>query len=267
MNGIEIALDPVAFWIGDFAIRWYGIAVSAAILVGFSVTLREATRRGFGEDQVYSLGLWAVLFGIIGARLFHVIDYWAYYSANPWAMLALREGGLSIYGALLGGIAAGGVYAWRAKVPFRRLLDAAAPALLLAQATGRIGNIFNGDVQGRATDLPWAFYYTHPDALAPEPGVPGHPYPIYEIIWNLLSFAVVWSLRHRTRTPGVLFLVYVALYSAGRFTLMFVRHGTVVAWGLQQSQVIALLGFFAALGLIAYLEGPWRATADNKQKA
>lgn len=254
MNGIVINLDPIAFSIGDFAIRWYGITAVSGILLAFFVTLHESAWRGLDEDKIYNLGLWAVAAGMVGARLMHVIDHWAFYSANPWMIPAIREGGLSIYGGLAAGIIVGGIYARHAKLPFLTSLDAAAIGLILGQSVGRIGNIFNGDVEGGVTNLPWGFIYTNPNALAAQPGVPTHPYPVYEIILNLMIFGVLWKLRSRTtKVPGVLFLVYAALYSIVRFLLMFLRDEVIVIWGLQQAQVLALATFLAAVAGIAYL--------------
>ncbi len=253
MQGIVINVDPIALAVGPFAIRWYGLAVVAAITVGLAIGVAEARRRGLDVEQVYNLGIVAVLAALVGARLAHVIDYFGYYAANPLAAFALYEGGLSIYGGVLGGLAAGALYARRAKMPLLVLLDAVAPALILAQSVGRLGCIVNGDAQGAPTDLPWAFTYVNPGALVAELGVPGHPYPVYEIIWNLLVLAVLWRLRGSVRVPGVLFLTYAGLYSLGRFFLTFVRQEGEVLWGLQQAQVIALAVLMVAMPAIVYL--------------
>ena len=253
MHGIVIDVDPVALTVGPVAIRWYGLAVVAAVAVGFAVGLREAGRRGLDTDKVFALGLWALGAAIVGARLAHVIDHFGYYAANPAAVFALREGGLSIYGGLVGGLVAAALYARAASLRLALALDAAAPALALAQAVGRLGCVVNGDAQGAPADLPWAFVYTHPNAMVAELGVPGHPYPVYEMIWNLAVFAVLWRLRRRAQAPGTLFLLYASLYSVGRFFLTFVRQEGVVLWGLQQAQVIALLALLVALPAMLYL--------------
>ncbi|MCL5110478.1 MAG: prolipoprotein diacylglyceryl transferase [Chloroflexi bacterium] len=253
MQGIVIAIDPVAFTLGQFAVRWYGVAVVVAILAGFALGLHEAKRRRLDVDEVANLGLWAVVCAIVGARLFHVLDHATYYVANPQAILALYEGGLSIYGGIAGGLLAGAVYAWRVRLPLFVVLDSAAPALILAQAVGRVGCLINGDAQGLPTDLPWAFTYVHPDSLAPELGVAGHPYPLYEIIWDVVGFAILWRLRGRWRTSGTLFLAYTVYYSLGRFLLSFVRQETIAFWGLQQAQVLALAALFAAIMGLTYL--------------
>jgi phosphatidylglycerol:prolipoprotein diacylglycerol transferase len=136
------------------------------------------------------------------------------------------------------------------------VFDAAAPGVLLGQIIGRLGCVVNGDSQGLPSDLPWAFTYVHPDALAPELGLPGHPYPVYEMLWNLVGLALLWGLRGRLRTPGALFLLYAAYYALGRLLLSSVRQETLAFWGLQQAQVIAL-GALLLAGLVAlYLLRP-----------
>lgn len=268
MRGIVINIDPVAFTVGEIAVRWYGIAVVAAILIGFALALVEARRRGLNEDEVANLGVWAVAAAIVGARLAHVLDHFAFYLANPAAIFAMHEGGLSIYGGVIGGLIAGALYAKRVRLPLWSVLDAAAPGLILAQAVGRLGCVVNGDAQGAPADLPWSFTYVHPNALAPELGVPGHPYPLYEIIWDLIGFAVLWRLRQRVRTPGVLFSIYAAYYSVGRFFLTYVRQELVVYWGLQQAQVIALAGLlFSALALVYLLRPRAVALGEGQQQS
>jgi prolipoprotein diacylglyceryl transferase len=253
MPGIVIDIDPVALRLGGLAVRWYGVAVAGAILVAFYLGLREARWRGLAEDRVYTLGLVALVSAIAGARLLHVLDYSTYYSAHPGAIFAIREGGLSIYGGVLGGALGAWLYARWAKVPFLALADAAAPGLLLAHAIGRIGCVINGDAQGATANLPWAFVYVHRDALAPELGVPGHPYPLYEMLWDLPAFGLLWWLRTRVQTPGLLFLAYACLYSVGRFALSYVRVETQVGLGLQQAQVVALVVLLAGLPAGWYL--------------
>lgn len=237
---ITIGMDPVIVSIGHYAIRWYSVMIALAIVVGTFVGLREARRRGIPDDDVYSFLTWAIIAGIIGARLFHVVDKLDYYLSNPAAIIAFQEGGLAIYGAVVGGLVAGVAYTRYRGIPIGKLADAAAPALILGQAVGRIGCMINGDVFGTPSDLPWAVAYTHPNSLAPQLGVPAHPAAAYELLWDLVVFGILWKLRMKNLASGTLLLMYFSLYSLGRFFITFFREDTIVVLGLSQAQVLAL---------------------------
>lgn len=249
---IEIGIDPILFHIGSFTIGWHGILVVLAVMVGVAVAVWFARGAAIDRRIIYGVAPWAILGGMAGARLVHVLDYLDIYVNNPMAIIRFWEGGLSIFGAILGGTLAGAIYARVRGLPLGHLADLIAPGLILAQAVGRIGCTINGDAYGTPTSLPWAFVYTNPDAFAPL-GVPGHPVPVYEILWDLLVFAVIWRLRGRLRPEGSLFLVYLCLYSLGRFFLSFLRGAEQPVLGmLHQAHVIALLVLVIAVPLLIY---------------
>jgi len=260
MGPIVIDVDPVIFQLGHFALRWYGLFIAIAILVGFAVALREAKRKGMSADDVYGVGTWGVIGGFVGARLFHVIDRWQEYLANPTAIFAIQNGGLAIYGAIVGGLLAGALYTRRRKLSFARLADVTAPGLALAQAVGRIGCLFNGDSLGPATSLPWGVVYLNPQAMAPSLGVAYQPTPAYELIGDLLIFALLWRLRSRLRVDGSLFLVYLVLYSALKFGVTTVARTEVIFLaGMQEAQVVSAIGGLAAAALLLWLQRRQRA--------
>ena len=255
MNGIVISIDPVIFRLGAFELRWYSLAILLAIVAAVLITAHLAKKKGIAREEIYSLALWVVIGGIVGARLFHVIDQFGYYISNPSLIWQIQQGGLAIWGALVGGGAAVIVYTRIRHLPLGRLLDALAPALLTAQIIGRFGCIINGDAYGGVTSLPWGFIYTHPNALIPLRllGLPTHPYPAYEIIWNGLALLAILWLSRRLKRDGLTFLSYLSLYSVGRFVLTYVRLENQMFLGLQQAQIIAILTFAVAVIAIAYL--------------
>lgn len=263
---ITIGIDPVIVSFGHFGIRWYSVMIAIAIITATIVGLREARRRGIADDDVYSFLTWVIIAGIVGARLFHVIDKLDYYLVNPAAIIAFQEGGLAIYGAVIGGLVAGVTYARYRGIPVGKLADASAPAIILGQAIGRIGCMINGDVFGKPADLPWAVAYTHPNSLAPQLGVPAHPAAAYEMLWDLVVFCVLWRLRTSRLASGTLLLLYFALYSFGRFVITFFREDTLVFMGLSQAQVIAL-GTIIVAAPLAVLINRIRQMSEQGQQS
>lgn len=253
MNGIVISIDPVIARLGHLELRWYGLTIMLAVVVAVLITAQRGKKKGIATDDIYSLTIWLVLGGIIGARLFHVIEYLDYYISNPSQILQLQ--GLAIWGALVGGGMAALAFARIKHLPVGRLFDAMVPGLLVAQMIGRLGCIANGDAEGSVTSLPWAFIYTHPDAAIPSNlfGLPTHPYPIYEIIWNGLALLVILRLERRFKKDGLLFLSYLSLYALARFFLSFVRQEKIWFWGLQEAQIVALLILLFSLIAMIYI--------------
>ena len=255
---INIGMDPNLVTIGSFTLTWHGLMSALAVAVGFLVIIRLAKGAGITASSATPIILWGIFGGIIFARLFHVLDEFALYSRNPADIFKIWEGGLAIYGAILGGAVTGVLYAKLrgSSMEFLgRLGDAAAPGLILGMAIGRVGCTINGDARGTPTGLPWGVAYTHPNhyLTTQTGGYVGHPAPVYEIIWDLLVLAVLWRLRGRLKPDGVLFLLYLCLYSVGRFFISYVRVNKEVLFGLQQAQVIALLVLIICVPSIIYL--------------
>ena len=248
MDGITINIDPVIVHLGGFALRWYSLTFAGGIALATVLTLREARRRGLNADKVSNVALWGVVGGMVGARLFHVVDRLSYYLANPYQALMFNQG-LAIWGGLITGGLVALFVARRERLPALKLADATAIGLIAGQMVGRLGCIINGDAYGGPTTMPWGFVYVNPGAMLPDAlrGIPTHPYPVYEILWDLALLGVLLIFRRRGLPDGLLFLTYVAGYSLGRFGLTFVRQEAIWFWGLQEAQVIALVALALAV--------------------
>ena len=258
---MTIDIDPVIVHLGPLALTWYGLFVALAITVGVWLAFREARRKGLPMDEVESLAFWVFAGGIVGARALHVIDRWDLYALHPLGIFAIWNGGLAIMGAVLGGTLAGAFVAWRRGLPVRVLSDAAAPGAIVGQAIGRFACLFTGDAVGRAT-TEFGITYLNPGAMVPEVGVAYEPVFLYEMVWDLGVFALLWLLRPRLHVDGQLFGVYLALYAVGKFALTFLRTETVWFAGLQEAQLLAIVALVVAGGWLALSSASGRPKAQ-----
>lgn len=244
----------IAFTLGPLTVRWYGILMASAIALGFWLAHRQALREQLPADDIIRVAQWAVIAGLVGARLYEVAFNWDYYGRYPSKIIAVWEGGLAIHGGIIVGFLAGVVLAHRWRVPVLQSLDVAAPSVVLGQAIGRWGNFFNEEAFGRPTDLPWKLYISPPHR-PPEFASADyfHPTFLYESAWDLAVFAaLVWLLRPRYRAqPGALFFWYVGLYSLGRFAIEGLRLDSFWVAGLRVAQMASVLGIaVAVIGLV-----------------
>ncbi|UCC59502.1 MAG: prolipoprotein diacylglyceryl transferase [Dehalococcoidia bacterium] len=256
-NGIEISIDPEAFSLGPITVHWYGVMVALAVAMLVTWIWYFTTRKGGATtDMVMAAALWAIPFGLIGARLIHVIDKFDYYLDNPREIVGFD--GLAIFGVILGGLLGAWIYCRLRRIPFAPLADLAAPGILIAQAIGRAGCIINGCCGGKETSLPWAFIYTHPSSHAPF-NVPIHPTHMYELLGDLLIFVLLfWVFRGRLRPHGSLLALYLVMYSALTFTVRFWRGDTEPFAGpVHEGQLIAALIFIVAAGWLVMNRVHW----------
>jgi phosphatidylglycerol:prolipoprotein diacylglycerol transferase len=259
---IEIGIDPNIVELGPFVLAWHGILTVIAIVIGVKVSQVGLRERGIELPRFDSFALWTIAGGIAGARVFYVFDHLDRFADDPLEIFALSEGGLAVYGAVIGGFLTVALLCWQRRLPFRQIIDAIAPGLATAQAFGRIGCLINGDAWGERTDGWLRVVYTHPDALIPNRllNVPTHPYPIYDIAMNLAIVAVIWPLRTRGLPAGAIFAVYSLLYALTRFFISYVREERVWFWGLQEAQVVAILGFVVSAAALLWLQTQRRAS-------
>lgn len=225
-------MDPIAFHLFGIPIRWYGLLIASAVIVGTFLALREAKRKGIDEDILIDLLLYAIPFAIIGARLYYVIFSWDLYRDNPIQAFNIRAGGLAIHGVIIAAVLVVIVFSKFKKQNPWIILDIGAPSLILGQAIGRWGNYANQEAHGRPTDLPWGILID---------GVKVHPTFLYESIWNLLLFFfLLWFGRKKAKENGEIFLLYIILYSVARFFIEGLRTDSLM-WGpLRVAQLISM---------------------------
>jgi len=261
---------PIILNIGPISIRWYGLLIASAVLLGVNLSQRLAKLRRVDPDLLADLAIWLVIGAIPAARLYYVIFEWSEYAKNPETIFAIWKGGIAIHGAIIGGIIAALIFAKLKKVPFWQLADLVAPSLILGQAIGRWGNFFNSEAFGRPTNLPWKLYIP-PYSLLPDGqkrylrplGYENfeyfHPTFLYESLWDLGVFALLITLFYRdlrkkpSLKKGTLFLVYFAAYSSGRLWIEGLRTDSLMLGPLRIAQLVSLGGIVLGLAGLAWL--------------
>ncbi len=233
MVGLSIPSPPSAwaqFALGPLTIHVYALCIITGIIAATVITQRRLSRRGAASGVVIDIILWAVPLGIIGARFYHVFthvgDYF-YPGANLWNVFAIWDGGNALYGSLLGGALGAYIGCRRTGIRFWSFADALAPAMLVAQSLGRLGNYVNHELFGLPTTLPWGLQILPTDTMFPKnlpAGTLFHPLFLYEIIWNLIGVAIILFLERRFQLRwGRAFGVYLIWYGLGRSWLEAIR--------------------------------------------
>lgn len=266
--------------LGPFPIRAYALAIIAGIVLAIWITDRRWQARGGAPGDVADIAVWAVPFGILGGRLYHVISSPGPYfgeGGDPLRAFAIWEGGLGIWGA----VALGGFGAWiacrRRGIPLPAFADAVAPGLLVAQAIGRLGNWFNNELYGARTDLPWSltvYEWSSGAAVVGPDGQPEvlgtfHPTFLYELLWNLAAAAlVVWADRRFQLSHGRAFALYVASYSAGRLWIETLRIDPAnTFFGIRLNVFTAVIVGLLALAYLVWQRGRPREVINRGQGA
>ncbi len=244
----------IAFSIGDLQVHWYGILIMLGVVAAINTAWLEARRRGEDTDRVLTLALIVVPAGVIGARLYHVIDKWETYSQDPITILGAQ--GLGIFGAVIGGALGIIIYTRLRHLSTWRWLDIVAPGLLLAQAIGRWGNFFNQELYGRPTDLPWAITiplsHRLPEHVQFETF---HPLFFYEFSLNLIGAVLLLTLGRKFKNwlhDGDVFLGYMIWYGCVRFGLEGLKPDVWEIGGFPTARWITLAAVLVATALLVY---------------
>lgn len=268
---------PTLIELGPLTIRWYGLLIASAVLIGVSLSQYLAKRRHVDPNLVGDLAIWLVIGAIPAARLYYVLFEWKQYSQHPDQIIAIWNGGIAIHGAILGGTLAAIIFSRIQKVSVWQMADLVAPSLILGQAVGRWGNFFNSEAFGDPTNLPWKLYI--PPQRRPLNFLNFeyfHPTFLYESLWNLLVFGLLITLFNRSLKGkprlkvGTIALVYMVAYSCGRVWIEGLRTDSLMIGPLRIAQIVSLSAISLGLLGLAWLY-IWRrplpdvVPAENQQ--
>ncbi len=252
-------IDPVAFALGPFEVRWYGVLIAGAVLIGVFLALKEVMRQQLDADKFMNIFLAAIPAAFIGARLYYVLFNLDYYGANPREIFAVWHGGLAIHGGLIAAFFTAFLMMRRYRISCWQGFDITAPSIVLGQAIGRWGNYFNQEAYGYAADpakIPWAMYID---------GAYRHPAFLYESVWNICIFIfLLWLRRRRNLRRGDVILSYAFLYSFGRMIIEAFRTDSLVLWGgIRAAQALSMVVIFISGALLLYRHKKSTPKEDN----
>jgi len=263
---LHITVNKVAFEIFGIPIYWYGIIIACAFLVAVILAIKQSSKFGIEPDDILDLILYIVPAGIIGARLYYVIFSWNEFDYKLIDIIDIRKGGLAIYGAIIGGIIAGFIFAKVKKIKVLKLFDFTITYVPLAQAIGRWGNFINQEAYGINTDLPWGMTSnTIRNELSSkaekllemgiyiDPSKPVHPTFLYESLWDLGVFILLIWFRKRKKVDGEVFSLYMISYGIGRAWIEGLRTDSLMMGTQRISQVLSIILAIAFAILFAVL--------------
>lgn len=266
--GISVEVNPIAFQVGNFTIYWYGIIIGIGFLLAVLYGFSSCKKMNINKDHLLDAIIAGLLGGIIGARLYYVIFYPGdKYITNPMEIFNIKEGGLGIYGGIIGGMLCGGIVAKIRKMNLFAVLDVASLGYLIGQGIGRWGNFVNQEAFGCATDLPWGMYS---DRTAAEVVGNVHPCFLYESILCLLGFVLLHLFtRHLRQYDGQTFLLYIIWYGVTRFFIEGLRTDSLLLPGidLRVSQVLAAASAIVAVVLLIVFRNCHKLTGCGSRKA
>ncbi len=264
---IKIPLDPTLVELGGLEITWHGLFTAVGVIVGVAVAAWFGRRAGFSEDTIYNVALALVIGGIIGARGLYVLEHLDTFRHDPGDIFRVNTGGISIYGALIGGTAGAWLYAFIRRMPdIPRAADIAGMGGILGMATGRIGDVINGEHFSSTTGLPWGVVYTDPNSPSfirfGADAAAQHPAVAYELIGDVLIFALLVFIYSRVGRAGITFFAWVFLYGLLRVFVSFLRMDDLVIAGLRTAQVIGIVAMPIGLAGMLYL---WRTPPQEER--
>ncbi|MBV7273006.1 prolipoprotein diacylglyceryl transferase [Clostridium thailandense] len=246
-------MNPVAFSIGSFEIRWYGIIIALGITAALILANFNCKRKNYNYDKLIDTFLIAFPFAIIGARAYYVIFQFSDYRDNLINVFNIRQGGLAIHGGVIFALASAYIYCKRKKLDFWEMADIAAPSLILGQAIGRWGNFFNGEAHGGP--VTYDFISKFPSFIQKGMYIDGtyyHPTFLYESMWNLVVCLILIYLLNKKLKKGTIIFTYVGLYSLGRFFIEGMRTDSLMFGIIRMAQLVSLAGIVLCIGFYIY---------------
>lgn len=246
-------MDRYLFTIGDFKIEWYSALIIVGAFLAIIMIMKEAKRHNYPTDFVFNMCFWAIIFGIIGARLYFVVFNLDLYS-NFWDIFKIWEGGLAIHGGIIFGLITCLIYCKKYKARLVRLLDFVAPALLLAQAIGRWGNFFNQEAHGAATTLEHLQNLHIPQFIIDGMNIGGiyyEPTFLYESLWCFIGVIIILIVRRLPKVKvGQPTAIYLMWYGLGRFVIESMRTDSLMLGGFKVAQIVSVVMIIIGLLMI-----------------
>lgn len=250
-----LTIDPIAFEILGWPVRWYGVIIGLAILIGYILFTREASRKGIDSDTSFDLLFWTVIFGLVGARIYYVIFSSQSYLSDPLSVFRVWEGGMAIYGGVIGGALTIYILCQKYKINVIDVFDTAVPALMAGQLIGRWGNFMNQEAHGGSVSKSFLEDLSLPNFIIEQMNINGtyyHPTFLYESLWNLVGLVILLILRPRKKLfkQGELVAFYMIWYGIGRFWIEGLRTDSLFIGPLRVSQILSLILIFVGLGIV-----------------
>lgn len=269
--GLEFELRRYAFKIFGIEIYWYGIIIALAFLVAVLLAIRSCRKYGLTPDHILDLVLFAAPVAIIFARLFYVVFSWDQYKDDLMGIFRIRDGGLAIYGGVIGALLVAWLYTRKKKLSFLHLADFGIPYLVLGQGIGRWGNFTNQEAFGTVTNLPWRMNGSVADGYVMK-AMPGadlaqwgvHPTFLYESIWDILVFLFLIFYRKRKKAEGEVLFLYLILYGAGRALIEGLRTDSLYLGSFRVSQLLSVVLLAVGVILFIYVRLRIRKKADEE---
>lgn len=234
------------------SVPWYSVLIISGVIAAIALCSHEEKRLNLPQDTVIDLAFWAIPLGLIGARLYYVIFQWPMFAGDLLSILRVWEGGLAIYGGVIGGLAGVLLFSWRRKINPFILTDMIVPGLSLAQGIGRWGNYFNMEAYGREiTDPAWQFFPIGVQIPAGNGYVWHMATFFYESCWDIAVFCMLWFvIRKRSKMTGTATLWYFLLYGTGRFLIEGLRTDSLMSGSIRVSQLLSLALFWGSAVLL-----------------